>query len=118
MRLMSRFSDAVEEARRASPAHKGGVDTSTLHDGPQVQLSVRVNEGLRAAVAATASAGSMTVTAFVERALQRAVEEANDSFAGLSAALTRNMRAELHSAITDGSYREAANEVDREEAWS
>jgi hypothetical protein len=83
-----------------------------------VQLSVRVKAGLRAAAASTASAQDITVTVFVEQALQRAVIEANDSFAGLSADLTANMRAELHAVFEDGAYREAASEVDREEAWS
>lgn len=69
-------------------------------------------------VAATANAQGLTVTAFVERALQRAVVEANDSFAGLAATLAGNVRAELHAAIRAGAYREAASEVDRGEAWS
>lgn len=58
------------------------------------------------------------MTAFVERALHRAVAESNDSFAGLAADLARNVRAELRSAIDDGAYRDAAAEVEREEAWS
>ena len=115
---MSRFADAIELARRGTPAQQGLPDTSALHDGPEVQLSVRVAEGLRSAVAATANAQGLTVTAFVERALHRAVVETNDSFAGLAADLARNVRAELGSAIEDGDYREAAAEVEREEAWS
>jgi hypothetical protein len=84
----------------------------------EVQLSVRVPEGLRSGVASTANAQGLTVTAFVERALRRAVAEANDSFVGLAADLASNIRAELRSAIEDGAYREAASEVEREEAWS
>lgn len=115
---MSRFADAVEAARRGTPAQERPLDTSALYDGSEVQLSVRIAEGLRSAVASTANAGGLTVTAFVERALQRAVIEANDSFAGLAATLAGNVRAELHSAIKDGAYREAVSEVEREEAWS
>lgn len=118
MAVMSRFADAVEAARRGAPVEQVLLDTSTLHDGPEVQLSVRVAEGLRSAVAATANAQGLTVTAFVERALERAVVEANDSFAGLAATLARELRAELHAAVKGGQYREAASEVDREEAWS
>ena len=114
--VISKFSEAVEAARGARPARRGELDTSSLHDGPEVQLSVRVRAGLRAAVASTANAQGTTVTAFVEQVLQRAVIEANDSFAGLSADLAANMRAELHAVLKDGAYREAASEVDREEA--
>lgn len=58
------------------------------------------------------------MAAFVERALRRAVVEANDSFSGLAADIERNVRAALRSAVEDGAYREAAAEVEREEAWS
>lgn len=118
MASMSRFSDAIEAARGSTPAQTAPPDTSALHDGSEVQLSVRVAEGLRSAVASTAKAQGLTVTAFVERALHRAVAESNDSFAGLAADLARNVRAELRSAIDDGAYRDAAAEVEREEAWS
>jgi len=115
---MSAFSDAIEAAHRATPAREGPPDTSALHDGPEVQLSVRVAEGLRSAVASTAHAQGLTVTAFVERSLRRAVVESNDSFAGIAADLARNIRTELRSAVDSGAYREAAAEVEREEAWS
>lgn len=115
---MSTFADAIEAARRRTPAQEGALDTSALHDGPEVQLSVRVAERLRSAVASTANAQGLTVTAFVERALYRAVVESNDSFAGLAADLARNVRAELRSTIESGAYREAAADVEREEAWS
>lgn len=115
---MSRFGEAIEAARRGTSVQEGRPDMPALQDGPAVQLSVRVPEGLRSSVASTANAQGLTVTAFVERALQRAVAEANDSFAGLAADLARNVRAELRSAVEDGAYREAASEVEREEAWS
>lgn len=115
---MSTFVDAIEAARRSMPAQEGSLDTSALHDGPEVQLSVRVAEGLRFAVASTANAQGLTVTAFVERALHRAVAESNDSFVGLAADLARNVRAEFRSMIEDGTYREAAADVERDEAWS
>jgi len=60
----------------------------------------------------------MTVTAFVTHALRLAISEANDSFVGLAAELSRNLRAELRSAIEDGTYREASAKVEREESWS
>jgi hypothetical protein len=115
---MSRFADAIEAARRAASTREHPLDTSSLNGGPEVQLSVRVSEGLRSAVASTAAAQQMTVTAFVDRALHQAVIEANDSFAGLAADLSRNVRAEIRSTIEDGTYREASAEVEREEAWS
>ncbi len=115
---MSQFSDAIRTARHEAPSQRQSLDTSTLHDGPEVQLSVRVPEGLRTAVASTAAAQAMTVAGFVERALQRAVIDSNDSFAGLAADLARTVRAEVHSMIGDDTYREAASEVEREEAWS
>jgi hypothetical protein len=115
---MSRFSDAIEAARRSSARSGQPFNTSSLGVGPEVQLSVRVPEGLRSAVASTAAAQTMTVTAFVEQALRRAVIEFNDSFAGLAADLERNVRAEIRSTVEDNTYREAAAEVEREEAWS
>lgn len=115
---MTRFAAAIEAARRAEPIGGHRPDTSTLDSGPEVQVSVRVPESLRSAVASTATAQGMTVTAFVERALHRAVIEANDSFAGLAADLGRRVRAEIRSAIESGTYREASAEVEREEAWS
>jgi hypothetical protein len=115
---VSKFADAIETARRGAPARAIAPDMSALHDGPEVQLSVRVAEGLRSAVASTANAQGLTMTAFVERALHRAVVESSDSFAGLAAHLARNVRAELRSAVEDGAYREAAAAVEREEAWS
>jgi hypothetical protein len=115
---MSRFADAIEAARAGATSGERTLDTSSLDDGPEVQLSVRVPEGLRSAVTATAVAQEMTVTAFVHRALLRAVIEASDSFAGLAADLSRNVRAEIRSTIEDGTYREASAEVEREEAWS
>jgi len=116
--LVSKFADAIKAARQGAPAQKGPLDTSVLHGGREVQLSVRVPEVLRSAVASTASAQGTTMAAFVERALRRAVVEANDSFSGLAADLERNMRAALRSAVEDGAYREAAAQVEREEAWS
>lgn len=115
---MSKFTDAIEAARQGVPVPKTTVSTSTLQDGPEVQLSVRVPQGLRSAIASTANAQSLTVTTFVERALRRSVAEANDSFAGLAADLARHVRAELRSAIDEGAYSDAAAEVEREEAWS
>ena len=118
MGLMSRFAEAIEAAHQGTPPQQGPPNTPERHDGPEVQLSVRVAEGLRSAIASTANAQGLTVTAFVDRALRRAVVESNDSFAGLAADLARNVRAELRSAIEDGAYLEAAAEVEQEEAWS
>ncbi|MHB8295455.1 MAG: hypothetical protein ACYDH5_12675 [Acidimicrobiales bacterium] len=94
------------------------MSTSSLDDGPEVQLSVRVPEGLRSAVTSTAAAQQMSVTAFVGRSLRQAVVEANDSFANLAADLSRKVRAEIRSTIENGTYRAASAEVEREEAWS
>ncbi len=115
---MSRFAAAIEAARRGASTRDHPVDTSSLDDGPEVQLSVRVPEGLRSAVSSTAANQRITVTAFVDRALHRAVVEANDSFAGFASELSRHVRAEIRSTVEDGTYREASAEVEREEAWS
>jgi hypothetical protein len=115
---MSKFAGAIEAARAGATSAQRTPDTSSLHDGPEVQLSVRVPEGLRSAVTATAVAQEITVTAFVHQVLLQAVIEASDSFAGLAADLSRNIRAELRSTIEDGTYREASADVEREEAWS
>ena len=53
----------VEAARRVAPVPEHPLDTSSLDDGPEIQLSVRVPEGLRSAFASTAAAQEMT-TAF------------------------------------------------------
>lgn len=118
MMVVSRFSDAIEAARGNAATRRPSLDTSSLNGGPEVQLSVRVPEGLRSAVASTAGFQALTVTAFVARALERAVIEFNDSFAGLAADLASNVRAEIRSTVEDNTYRSAATEVDREEAWS
>jgi hypothetical protein len=115
---VSRFEEQIKAARRAASSRPQSLATSSLDDGPEVQLSVRLPETLRAAIASTAAAESMTVTAFVTRALRLAISETNDSFVGLAADLSRNLRAELRSTIEDGTYREASAEVEREEAWS
>ncbi|HVA43187.1 MAG TPA: hypothetical protein VNF50_06880 [Acidimicrobiales bacterium] len=115
---MSRFEEQIEAARRAASSRPQSLGTSPLDVGPAVQLSVRLPATLRAAVASTAAVQSMTVTAFVTHALRLAISEANDSFVGLAAELSRNLRAELRSAIEDGTYREASAKVEREESWS
>lgn len=114
---MSRFEKAIEQARHGAPIQPRVASTS-LDEGPEVQLSVRLPKGLRSAVASTAADRGMTVTAFVDRALHDAVIEANDSFAGLAADLARNVRLEIRSVIDDGTYRQVSAEVEREEAWS
>jgi hypothetical protein len=118
MAIVSRFADAIDAARSAAPTADYPEPAAAFDYGPEVQLSVRVPEGLRSAVASTAAAQKMTVTAFVDRALRSAVTEANDSFAGLAADLARNVRAELRAAIDDGTYREASAAVEQEGAWS
>jgi hypothetical protein len=115
---VSEFAQAIKAARAAAPPPGRSLDPLGLDEGSEVQLSVRVPEGLRTAVASTAAARRMTVTAFVESALRRAVTDANDSFAGLATELARRVRAEIRSAIDDGTYRDIADAVGREEAWS
>jgi hypothetical protein len=114
---MSDFAKAIEAARGDAPERSAALETTALVDGPEVQLSVRLPESLRIAVSSTAAARRTTVTAFVLDALRRAVAEANDSFAGLASELSRQLRAEIRSAVEDGTYRGAAADVDREEAW-
>jgi hypothetical protein len=115
---VSRFSEAIEAARLSSPPRNQTVDTLHLDAGPEVQLSVRMPENLRAAVASTAAARRTTVTAFVAGALRRAVVEANDSFGGLRDELSRHAIAEIRSVVDDGTYRSISAEVEREEVWS
>ena len=117
MSWVSKFAEEIDLARRSGRTQEGQRETPTLRDDTQVQLSVRVPESLRLSVTSTAKAQGLTVAAFVEQALQRAVTEANESFAGLAADLARNIRYELRSAIQDGAYREVAADVERQEAW-
>jgi hypothetical protein len=116
MSCVSKFAEEIAVARRSATTQEGPRETPALRDDRQVQLSVRVPERLRSSVTSTAKAQGLNVTTFVEQALQRAVTEANESFAGLAAELARNIRSELRSAVEDGAYREAAADVERQEA--
>ncbi len=115
---MTSFDEEIAKVRqklgpRSQTLVEQGID---IDDGPAVQLSVRIPEGLRSAVAATAAAKNQTVTAFVDLALRRAVSVANDTFAGMAADMLDNLRRELAEAVANGEYAEAAQAVDRAEA--
>ena len=47
MGAVSRFTEAIEAARRGNPAREAPPTVPVHYDGPDVQLSVRVAEGLR-----------------------------------------------------------------------
>ena len=83
--------------------------------GEEVQLSIRLPVGLRAAIAETAARRHQSVTAFVTEILERAVREEADPFAGLAAELAVHTRALLAEAVEAGAYAEAAAEVDAAE---
>jgi len=86
--------------------------------GEQVQLSVRLPEGLRAAVAEVAASRHQSLTAFVIETLERTVREASDPFARLATELARQIRVALGAAVDSGAYAEAAANVDAAEQES
>lgn len=86
--------------------------------GQEVQLSVRLPEGLRSSVAAVAARRRQSVSAFVKSLLEQAVVEASDPFAGLGADLAANSRALLAEAVESGRYGRAAKAIDRVEQRS
>jgi len=93
------------------------------YDGPDeadpVQLSVRVNPGLRHDLAQVAKRRGQSVTAFVTEALEDAVRVARDPFAGIAAQMAADIRAEIGKAVESGEYAAAAAEVDRRESeWT
>lgn len=110
---MESYADLVEKARARVRAELGPLRSE--FGGEQVQLSVRLPEGLRAAVADTAARRGLSLTAFVTETLEQAVHEASDPFAGLAADLARRTRAALATAIESGAYADAAAEIDAAE---
>ena len=113
---MESYQDLIERAR--SRARTELAPFRSELGGEQVQLSVRLPEGLRAAVADVAARRGQSLTAFVIETLERAVREASDPFAGLAAELARQTRVVLAEAVDSGAYAEAAAEVDAAEQES
>jgi hypothetical protein len=113
MGLVERYDELVEKARALVRAELGPLRSEL--GGEQVQLSVRLPEGLRAAVADAAARRHQSLTAFVTETLERAVREASDPFAGLAAELARQARSVLADAVDSGAYAEAAAEIDAAE---
>jgi len=107
------YADLIEKAR--SRARTELAPSRSELGGEQVQLSVRLPEGLRAGVADVAAHRQQSLTAFVIETLERVVREASDPFAGLAAELARQTRIVLAEAIESGAYAEAAGEVDAAE---
>ena len=107
---MTGYDDLINKAR--SRARNDLVPLRSELGGDQVQLSVRLPEGLRAAVAVVAARRDQSLTAFLIETLERAVLEEADPFTGLAADLARQARAVLAEAVESGAYAEAAAEVD------
>jgi hypothetical protein len=107
------YADLVEKAR--SRARTELAPHRIELGGEQVQLSVRLPEGLRAAVAAVAARRHQSLTAFVIETFERAVREASDPFAGLAVELARQARVALAEAVDSGAYAEAAAAIDAAE---
>jgi hypothetical protein len=91
------------------------------YEGPDevdpVQLSVRIPPRLKHAIGQAAKRRRQTVQAFVNDALEEAVEAAMNPFAGIAARMTAEFRAELGRSIDSGAYADAAAEIDRAEGW-
>jgi uncharacterized protein (DUF1778 family) len=110
---MESYAALVEKARSRARTELAPLRSEL--GGEQVQLSVRLSEGLRAAVAEAAAGRHQSLTAFVIETLERAVHDASDPFAGLASELARQTRAVLAEAVESGAYAEAAAEVDAAE---
>lgn len=110
---MESYADLVEKARARVRSELAPIRSD--FGGEQVQLSVRLPEGLRAAVAGTAARRGQSLTAFVTETLEGAVREASDPFAGLAAELARRTRLAIAEAVESGAYAEAAAAIDAAE---
>jgi hypothetical protein len=111
--LVTSYEELIEKAR--SRARTELAPFRSELGGEQVQLSVRLPEGLRAAVADVAARRRQSLTAFVIETLERAVHEEADPFAGLATELARQARLVLAEAVDSGAYAEAAAEIDAAE---
>jgi hypothetical protein len=107
------YEDLVEKARSRVRSELAPIGSAL--GGEQVQLSVRLPEGLRVAVAQAAARRHQSLTGFVIETLERAVHEDSDPFAGLAADLAREARAVLAEAVDSGAYAEAAAAIDAAE---
>jgi hypothetical protein len=110
------YDDLIERARDRARTELAPFRSEL--GGEQVQLSVRLPEGLRAAVADAAARRHQSLTAFVIETLERAVREESDPIAGLAAELARQTRVLLAEAVDSGAYAEAAAQVDAGEEES
>ena len=110
---MEGYDDLVRQAR--ARARTELVAPRSELGGDEVQMSVRLPAGLRAAVAEAAGRRQKSVTLFVIEILERAVREESDPFTGLAADLAGHTRALLAEAVGAGRYAEAAAEVDAAE---
>ncbi|MGH9065585.1 MAG: hypothetical protein ACRD0L_16750 [Acidimicrobiales bacterium] len=110
---MEDYERLIEVARR----RLGARPVAPRRDlgGAEVQLSVRVPAGLRAAVAEVAALSNRSVTTFVTDVLSSAVAIETDPFAGLAADMTAHTRAVLGEAVRSGDYAAAAASVEAAE---
>ncbi|MCA1841852.1 MAG: hypothetical protein LC792_01425 [Actinobacteria bacterium] len=113
---MTSYEELIEKAR--SRARTELPPFRSELGGEQVQLSVRLPEGLRAAVADAAGRRHQSLTAFVIETLERVVREESDPFAGLAAELARQARLVLGEGVDSGAYAAAAAEIDAAEQES
>jgi small-conductance mechanosensitive channel len=113
---MESYDELIQKARSRVRSELAPIRSELT--GEEVQLSVRLPAGLRAAVAEVAARRKQSVTAFVTETLERAVQEAADPFAALAAELARQTRAVLAEAVDSRAYAEAAGQVDAAERES
>jgi hypothetical protein len=113
---MESYEDLIQKARSRVLSELAPIRSEL--GGEEVQLSVRLPAGLRAAVADVAARRKQSVTSFVTETLERAVYEASDPFVALAAELARQTRAVLAGAVDSGAYAEAAADVDAAERES
>lgn len=110
---MSDYESLIQTARQRLGTSPPSVDRQL--DGEEVQLSIRLPAGLRAAVAEVATDRRQSVTAFVTETLRDVVIAATDPFAGLAADMTAHARTALGDAVRSGDYAAAATAVDAAE---
>jgi predicted transcriptional regulator len=119
MALSEEFDREIERIRASLDLPPAWEPYEGPDDADPVQLSVRVDPGLRHDLAQVAKRRRQSVNAFVTEALEDAVRVARDPFAGIAARMAADIRAEIGKAVESGEYATAAAAADRREsAWT